>query len=74
MLSNCLVNGQDWHSIIYPSRGNRHGLSMFWYDNGQKKDEGNYKWGERHGLWIFYNDDGTEDYHVTYKDGKYVED
>ncbi|MDE0576106.1 MAG: hypothetical protein OSB39_04120 [Opitutales bacterium] len=47
---------------------------MFWHENGQKKDEGNYKWGERHGLWIFYNDDGTEDYHVTCKDGEYVED
>ena len=50
------------------------GLSMFWHENGQKKDEGNYKWGERHGLWIFYNDDGTEQVRSTYKGGEPVFD
>ena len=37
-----------------------------YYDNGQKKEEGNYNDGKQVGKWIYYNSDGsiekTEEY------------
>ena len=30
-----------------------------YYDNGLKKEEGNYKDGRQIGKWIFYNEDGS---------------
>ena len=30
-----------------------------YYDNGQKKEEGNYNDGKQVGKWIYYNSDGS---------------
>ena len=32
-----------------------------WYENGQKKEEGNFINGEQQGRWTYYNKDGTLD-------------
>ena len=36
----------------------RHGLVTLWYDNGQKKVEGNYKDGKEDGIWIAWDENG----------------
>jgi antitoxin component YwqK of YwqJK toxin-antitoxin module len=49
------------------------GRAEGFYDNGQKKWEGNYKDGKLIGVGIRYNKDGTEDRRETYKDGELVD-
>ena len=44
-----------------------------WYENGQKKYEGNFKDGEQDGLHTEWYENGQKIYEVTYKDGEVVE-
>jgi uncharacterized protein len=48
---------------------NPHGKHTWYYDNGNRKDEGEYVMGRREGEWIFYNYDGTPFIIVSYKNG-----
>ena len=49
------------------------GFSTIWYENGQKRIEGNYKDGKPDGLWIKYREDGTEVFRQTFKNGELVD-
>ena len=44
-----------------------------YYEDGEIKEEGNYKDGERDGKWTTYNEDGSIKKVEEYKDGKLVE-
>ena len=48
-------------SVMHFINGRPHGLRTEWYDNGQKKEEGNFINGEQQGRWTYYNKDGTLD-------------
>jgi antitoxin component YwqK of YwqJK toxin-antitoxin module len=48
---------------------NPHGKHTYYWDNGNRKDEGEYVMGRREGEWIFYNYDGTPFIIVSYKNG-----
>ena len=41
-----------------------------YYDDGQKKEEGNYKDGEKQGLWTTWYENGQKKAEINYKDGK----
>jgi antitoxin component YwqK of YwqJK toxin-antitoxin module len=43
------------------ANGRPHGLRIEWYENGQKKEEGNFVNGNQHGKWTYYNKDGSID-------------
>ncbi len=46
---------------MYFINGRPHGLRTEWYENGQKKEEGNFINGEQQGIWTYYNKDGSLD-------------
>ena len=46
---------------MYFINGRPHGLRTEWYENGQKKEEGNFINGEQQGRWTYYNKDGSLD-------------
>ncbi len=48
---------------------NPHGKHTYYWDNGNKKDEGEYSMGLKTGEWIHYNYDGTPFITVTYENG-----
>jgi antitoxin component YwqK of YwqJK toxin-antitoxin module len=48
---------------------NPHGKHTYYWDNGNKKDEGEYSMGRKEGEWIYYNYDGTPFIIVSYKNG-----
>ena len=52
-----------------------HGLVTYWYANGQKSSEGNYKDGKEDGLHSSWYKKGQKRFEENYKDGKlmYVE-
>ncbi len=41
-----------------------------WHQNGQKNQEGTFKYGLEDGKWIGYHENGNKKYEGTYKDGK----
>jgi len=47
-----------------------HGLATEWYENGQKKAEGNYVDGKKHGLTTMWYENGQKQAEVNYVDGK----
>jgi len=49
--------------------GEREGLWMFRYSNGQLAMEGKYKTGELDGMWRFWNKDGEREEDEVYADG-----
>jgi uncharacterized protein len=48
---------------------NPHGKHTWYWDNGNKKEEGDYSMGRKEGEWIYYNYDGTPFVVVFYKNG-----
>jgi len=49
-----------------------HGLRTWWYPNGRKRSERNYKDGKKHGLQTEWDKDGQKKRETNYKDGKLV--
>lgn len=49
--------------------GNPNGRHIFFWDNGNKKMQGNYLMGRRHKQWIKYNKDGEPYMIITYQNG-----
>jgi antitoxin component YwqK of YwqJK toxin-antitoxin module len=50
------------------------GPVTWWYENGQKRQQINYKDGKEDGFFIWWDENGTEIHRKTYKDGELVED
>lgn len=48
---------------------NPHGKHTYYWDNGNKKEEGDYSMGRKEGEWMYYNYDGTPFIVVFYKNG-----
>ncbi len=48
------------------------GLYLTWFENGQKKEEGNYNNGEQVGKWTYWFDSGKKEKEETYKNGKKI--
>ncbi len=67
--SGQLTKRLDWGD------GNREGLAIDWFENGQKRSEGSFVANKRHGVWTFWNRDGSvrESRSGVYRDGKLVE-
>jgi len=53
---------------IYINR--EEGYWIYWYENGQKESEGNYKDGKKDGFWIYWYENGQKDLEGNYKNGK----
>ncbi|HOX79308.1 MAG TPA: toxin-antitoxin system YwqK family antitoxin [Bacteroidales bacterium] len=51
---------------------NPHGKHTYYWENGMKKEEGEYVNGRKEGDWIIYNPDGTPFIVVSYSDGAEV--
>ena len=51
-----------------------HGVATWWYENGQKMLEKNYKDGKLDVLLIAWDENGTEKGHKSYKNGEQVFD
>ena len=49
----------------------QHGPITLWYENGQKKEEENYKDGELDGLLTWWYENGQKKVEETFKDGKW---
>ena len=52
--------------------GTKQGKWTAWYDNGQKKEEGEYKDGIRHGKWSDWLRNGQQVSEVEYKHGEEI--
>jgi len=67
-LKNCEVEfyGNGRLFLVLPL--NNDGLCTDWYENGQKKEEINYKNGKRDGLYTQWYENGQKEYEFTYKD------
>jgi len=50
----------------------RIGLWTWWYDNGQKWQEGNYANGERDGTWHIWKRNGAQWKDVVYDNGEFI--
>jgi len=48
---------------------NPHGKHTYYWDNGNRKEEGEYVMGRKEGDWIYFNYDGTPFIIVSYKNG-----
>jgi antitoxin component YwqK of YwqJK toxin-antitoxin module len=48
---------------------NPHGEHTWYWDNGNRKDQGEYVMGRKEGNWIYYNYDGTPFLVVSYENG-----
>lgn len=48
---------------------NPQGEHTYYWDNGNKKEEGDYSTGRKEGEWVYYNYDGTPYIVVSYKNG-----
>jgi antitoxin component YwqK of YwqJK toxin-antitoxin module len=48
---------------------NPHGQHTYYWDNGNKKEEGEYSMGLKIGDWVYYNYDGTPFIVVSFKEG-----
>ncbi len=51
---------------------NPHGQHTYYWDNGKRKDAGEYIMGRKEGDWISYNYDGTPFLIISYKNGKEI--
>ena len=45
-------------------------MDTYWYENGQKESETNWKDGERHGKSISWDENGQIESEENYSDGK----
>ena len=57
--------GQLWSECEYKD-GLRHGISIIYYENGQKRYEGQYANDSTDGKWLFWNDKGTLQKELNY--------
>jgi antitoxin component YwqK of YwqJK toxin-antitoxin module len=48
---------------------NPHGKHTWYWDNGSRKEEGEYVMGRKEGEWIYYSYDGLPFIIVSYKNG-----
>ena len=62
--------GQLEMEINLNGQNNHHGLFRTWYENGQLKEEGNFKDNKTDGLWKEYTENGQLKKEINYKDGK----
>jgi len=46
------------------------GEAVWYYDNGQKREEGTFKDGEKDGVWTEWHENGQKESEGTYKDGE----
>jgi hypothetical protein len=56
--------------------GRKHGLWVFYYDNGRLSEKGTYKNGKKEGLWIWFKKDGPVlgPFTGNYKNDKLISD
>lgn len=60
--ANCL-QGNYWGEMVFD------GLKTTWYENGQKRSEGNYRKGEKVGTWTRWNENGSKLRVFNFDDG-----
>jgi len=48
------------------------GKCTYWYENGQKEQEGTYKDGDYDGKWTHWHENGQKEKESTYKDGELI--
>jgi antitoxin component YwqK of YwqJK toxin-antitoxin module len=56
---------------VYSAAGQLNGPYRSWFDNAQRKSEGNYVLGKMEGPWKFWQPDGTPNEDLT---GEYAND
>jgi antitoxin component YwqK of YwqJK toxin-antitoxin module len=52
--------------------GNKEGLWITYYANGNKRSEGSFKAGIKHGEWILYHQNGNKQSEATFVNGLYT--
>jgi antitoxin component YwqK of YwqJK toxin-antitoxin module len=66
------INGQIKIKCSYTTKysaSERHGKWIEYYDNGELKVVGRYKFGSKHGAWVYYDTKGMT-IQVMFNDGK----
>jgi len=58
------------HFVELYKNNKKHGKSIYWYKNGQKKEEVTYKNVKLDGIWTGWHENGQKEREGTYKDGK----
>jgi hypothetical protein len=53
--------------------GKEDGLFIYWYENGQKKEEVTFKFGEKDGKWTFWYENGQKEWEETFKAGELID-
>jgi antitoxin component YwqK of YwqJK toxin-antitoxin module len=48
---------------------NPHGIHTTYWENGNRKEEGEYVMGRKEGNWVYYNNDGTPFIVVSFENG-----
>ena len=66
--------GRKKKELHHKYGGKMHGPATWWYENGQKMREKNYKDGKLDGLLIMWYENGKEIRRENYKDGELVKD
>ncbi|MDP6433597.1 MAG: toxin-antitoxin system YwqK family antitoxin, partial [Candidatus Scalindua sp.] len=46
------------------------GVAVWYYENGQKKEEGTYIYGDKDGKWTYWYENGQKERKETYKNGE----
>ena len=62
-------DGNRINSLMRFKDGKKAGLATFWHDNGQKKEESNWKDGKKDGVIVEYDILGKETYRAVYSKG-----
>jgi antitoxin component YwqK of YwqJK toxin-antitoxin module len=63
-------NGQEKEKNSYDSYKDLHGCCTEWYENGNKKVEGNYRNDIRHGKWTYWGKDGRKESEDLFDNGE----
>ena len=64
------ANGQPKYSGTFNKEGKEVGHWIYWSEDGQRKDEGEFHNGTKMGMWTKWDDNGQISEHGAYRDGQ----
>jgi len=68
-----ITYNENGDTLIWEKPLDKFKMEREYYENGQIKEEGNYKDGKREGKWTEYYENGQIEWKENYKDGELVE-
>ena len=68
-----ITYNENGDTLIWEKPLDKFKMEREYYENGQIKEEGNYKDGKREGKWTEYYENGQIEWEENYKDGELVQ-